>query len=168
MFKLSLCLFAILFSVLNTACADESHPGIVTTLVIRSSDDWSGVQLPPYLKDIPEIALMRYTIPPQAALPIHQHPAINAAYVMDGEVTVFKEGGTIRGLDPETKKVTWTLTKDDFGTITSKDILKDGDILFFDEVLILLFLRLVYLKIIRVQLLFLSLLPFLLELLWLF
>lgn len=96
MFKLSLCLFAILFSVLNTACADESHPGIVTTLVIRSSDDWSGVQLPPYLKDIPEIALMRYTIPPQAALPIHQHPAINAAYVMDGEVTVFKEGGTQR------------------------------------------------------------------------
>ena len=96
MFKLSLCLFAILFSVLNTACADESHPGIATTLVIRSSDDWSGAQLPPYLKDIPEIALMRYTIPPQAALPIHQHPAINAAYVMDGEVTVFKEGGTQR------------------------------------------------------------------------
>jgi len=42
-------------------------------------------------------------------------------------VIVFKEGGTVKGLDPETKKVIWTLTKDDFGTLTSKDILKDPD-----------------------------------------
>ena len=42
-------------------------------------------------------------------------------------VIVFKEGGTIKGLDPETKKIVWTLTKEDFGTITSKDILTDPD-----------------------------------------
>ena len=42
-------------------------------------------------------------------------------------VVVFKEGGSIKGLDPETKKIVWTLTKDDFGNITSKDVLKDPD-----------------------------------------
>ena len=42
-------------------------------------------------------------------------------------VIVFKEGGTIKGLDPETKKIVWALTKEDFGTITSKDILTDPD-----------------------------------------
>ena len=96
MLKLKICLFLIFFSAFNFAYADESHPGITTRLVIRSSNDWSGAQLPPYLSDMPEIALMRYTIPPQTALLIHQHPAINAAYVMDGEVTVFKEGGAQR------------------------------------------------------------------------
>jgi outer membrane protein assembly factor BamB len=54
----------------------------------------------------------------------------NVQDIVQNEITgivVFKEGGTIKGLDPETKKVVWTLTKDDFGTITSKDILTDPD-----------------------------------------
>ncbi|WP_281231577.1 PQQ-binding-like beta-propeller repeat protein [Flavobacterium gelatinilyticum] len=42
-------------------------------------------------------------------------------------IVVFKEGGTIKGLDPETKKVVWTLTKDDFGTASAGDILTDPD-----------------------------------------
>ena len=89
--KLYLC--AILIAALNIAYADEVHPGISTELVIRSPNDWSGAALPSYLSDAPEIALMRYTIPAKTALPIHQHPSINAAYVMEGEVTVVKGGG---------------------------------------------------------------------------
>lgn len=42
-------------------------------------------------------------------------------------VVVFKEGGTVKGLDPETKKIVWTLTKDDFGTTSVADILTDPD-----------------------------------------
>ncbi|MCP2028115.1 outer membrane protein assembly factor BamB [Flavobacterium sp. HSC-32F16] len=42
-------------------------------------------------------------------------------------IVVFKEGGTIKGLDPETKKIVWTLTKDDFGAISAGDILSDPD-----------------------------------------
>ena len=93
MIKTKITLFVVLFSAFGIAYADDAHPGITTELVIRSPDDWSGSKLPPYLNDAPEIALMRYIIPPQTALPIHQHPSINAAYVMDGEVTVVKEGG---------------------------------------------------------------------------
>ena len=93
MIKTQISLCAILFLVLSIAHADGAHPGITAQLVIRSPDDWSGSKLPQYHSDAPEIALMRYTIPPETALPIHQHPSINAAYVMDGEVTVVKEGG---------------------------------------------------------------------------
>ncbi|MEP6806752.1 MAG: PQQ-binding-like beta-propeller repeat protein [Flavobacterium sp.] len=42
-------------------------------------------------------------------------------------IVVFKEGGTVKGLDPETKKIVWTLTKDDFGAISAGDILSDPD-----------------------------------------
>ncbi|MBS7232795.1 PQQ-binding-like beta-propeller repeat protein [Flavobacterium psychroterrae] len=42
-------------------------------------------------------------------------------------IVVFKEGGTVKGLDPETKKIVWTLTKDDFGSISAGDILTDRD-----------------------------------------
>lgn len=93
MIKSKIYLFAILLSAFNFASADGAHPGVTTELVVRSPNDWAGNTLPPYLTNAPEIALMRYTIPPQTALPIHQHPSINAAYVMEGEVTVIKEGG---------------------------------------------------------------------------
>ena len=94
--KTQISLFVVLYSAFGIVYADGAHPGITTELVIRSPNDWSGSKLPPYLSDAPEIALMRYTIPPQTALPIHQHPSINAAYVMEGEVTVVKEGGAER------------------------------------------------------------------------
>lgn len=93
MLKYKVFLVPLLLALINTASADNAHPGITTELVIRSPNDWSGERLPPYLLDAPEIALMKYIIPPQTALPIHQHPSINAAYVMSGEVTVVKEGG---------------------------------------------------------------------------
>ena len=54
----------------------------------------------------------------------------NVKDMVQNEITgviVFKEGGTIKGLDPESKKIVWTLTKDDFGTTSAIDILKDPD-----------------------------------------
>ncbi|MCC9072666.1 PQQ-like beta-propeller repeat protein [Flavobacterium sp. F-65] len=42
-------------------------------------------------------------------------------------IVVFKEGGTVKGLDPETKQIVWTLTKEDFGTTSAGDILSDPD-----------------------------------------
>ena len=94
--KFSLTLFALVIALLTPVRADENHPGVVTELVVRSGNDWTGSPLPPYLSSAPEVAVMRFTIPPQTALPIHKHPAINAAYVIDGELTVFQEGGTQR------------------------------------------------------------------------
>lgn len=42
-------------------------------------------------------------------------------------VVVFKEAGAIKGINSETNKVVWTLTKADFGTISGTDILTDPD-----------------------------------------
>ena len=96
MIKTKISLLVFLLAVVQIVNADGPHPGVTTELVVRSADDWSGAKLPPYHLDPPEIALMRYTIPPQTALPVHQHPSINAAYVMEGEVTVVQEGGKER------------------------------------------------------------------------
>ena len=90
--RLLFCL-AITYSI--SSYADE-HPSITTDLIIRSGNDWTGSSLPSYLSDAPEVAVMRYVIPPQTALPVHKHPAINAAYVVDGEITVVQEGGMQR------------------------------------------------------------------------
>lgn len=54
----------------------------------------------------------------------------NVQDMVQNEITgivVFKEGGTIKGVDPETKKIVWTLTKNDFGAISAGDILSDPD-----------------------------------------
>jgi len=92
MMKYPKLLFVLSVFVFQWAYAD-SHGDITTQLVMRTPNDWSGTQLPPYLTSAPEVALMRYTIPPNAVLPIHIHPAINAAYVISGEVTVVKVDG---------------------------------------------------------------------------
>ena len=84
----------IAFNLLGIAYAnDHQHGQVVTKLVIQSGDNWTGAPLPPYLNSPPEIALIRFTIPPKTTLPVHKHPAINAAYVMEGDLTVIKEGG---------------------------------------------------------------------------
>ena len=88
-------LFSLVVAYSISSYADE-HPGVTTDLIVRSGNDWTGSVLPSYLADTPEVAVMRYVIPPQTALPVHMHPAINAAYVVDGEITVVQEGGIQR------------------------------------------------------------------------
>ena len=90
------CLLVLSISVFNCALADDQHPGIVANLVVRSGNDWTGSPLPPYLRSDPQIAVMKFIIPPNTSLPVHKHPAINAAYVIDGELTVVQEGGIQR------------------------------------------------------------------------
>lgn len=54
----------------------------------------------------------------------------NVQDLVQNEITgviVFKEGGTIKGVDPETKKIIWTLTSEDFGKTSAADILSDPD-----------------------------------------
>jgi hypothetical protein len=52
----------------------------------------------------------------------------NVQDLVQNEITgivVFKEGGNIKGIDPETKKVVWTLTKDDFGGVNAAGALSE-------------------------------------------
>ena len=71
----------------------DEHEGIQSTVLIRSGTDWHGSTLPQYSQGTPEIAVVKFVIPPQAKLPVHKHPAINVAYVASGEITVVREEG---------------------------------------------------------------------------
>ena len=66
--KLLVCFIAVFVASLNLVHADE-HPGVSTELIIRSGNDWTGSLLPPYLSDAPEIAVMKYIIPPEQRYP---------------------------------------------------------------------------------------------------
>jgi outer membrane protein assembly factor BamB len=55
----------------------------------------------------------------------------NVQDLVQNEITgviVFKEGGTIKGIDAESKKIVWTLTKEDFGGKSATEIIKDLDL----------------------------------------
>jgi outer membrane protein assembly factor BamB len=43
-------------------------------------------------------------------------------------VLVIKEGSNIKGIDPDTKTVVWTLGKEDFGSTSVKDFMKDPEL----------------------------------------
>jgi outer membrane protein assembly factor BamB len=54
----------------------------------------------------------------------------NISDLVQNEITgiiVFKGSGKISGIDAETKKVVWTLTKEDYGNPSTMEILGDGD-----------------------------------------
>ncbi|CAN1552777.1 Pyrrolo-quinoline quinone repeat [Flavobacteriaceae bacterium] len=54
----------------------------------------------------------------------------NISDLVQNEITgiiVFKGNGKISGIDAETKKVVWTLTKEDFGTASTMELIGDGD-----------------------------------------
>ncbi len=54
----------------------------------------------------------------------------NIKDIAQNEITgiiAIKEGANIKGIDSETKKIVWSLTKDDFGSTSASDILNDPD-----------------------------------------
>ncbi|MCG9677379.1 cupin domain-containing protein [Vibrio sp. Isolate23] len=57
----------------------------------KSSRSWEGSELPSYGQGIPEITVLKITIPPKAQLPLHEHPAINAGVLTKGQLTVITQ-----------------------------------------------------------------------------
>ena len=68
--------------------------GDIAKIVVQSSHDWTGEALPSYLRTTPEITLMRHSILPNKPMSVHKHPAICAAYVLEGDLTLIKPDGT--------------------------------------------------------------------------
>jgi len=69
----------------------QDSTGITTTVLAKSGSSWDGALLPAYPGGKPEVTILRITIPPGAALPLHQHPVINAGVLISGELTVVTE-----------------------------------------------------------------------------
>jgi quercetin dioxygenase-like cupin family protein len=73
-----------LLAVTSTAHAAES------TTLLKTTRSWDGTPYPAYPAGQPQITVLRIVIPPHSTLAWHHHPVINAAYVLEGALTVEK------------------------------------------------------------------------------
>jgi len=59
--------------------------------LLETEQSWDGVSYKGYPKGTPQISVLRITIAPNTSLAWHEHPIPNAAYVLDGTLTVEKK-----------------------------------------------------------------------------
>jgi quercetin dioxygenase-like cupin family protein len=87
--------FLILFSLLliQTTVTGQDAQAIQSQVLLKTVTSWNGAQLPEYPDGQPEITLLKITIPPHAALPLHKHPVINAGILLSGRLTVVTQQG---------------------------------------------------------------------------
>lgn len=57
-------------------------------VALKEESSWDGTVYKSYPEGRPQLTILEITIPPHTALPWHQHPVPNAAYVVSGELTV--------------------------------------------------------------------------------
>ncbi len=66
--------------------------GNVEPITLAKSDkSWDGSTMPLYPKEAPEISVLKITIPPHTEIPLHNHPIINAGYMVKGALNVVTE-----------------------------------------------------------------------------
>ena len=84
----------------NIKSHDDGHGaeklGVKIETLAKSSFEWDGDLLPNYPKSQPEITVLRITIPPGTTLPLHTHPVINAAVILQGTLEVKLPNGMSR------------------------------------------------------------------------
>lgn len=84
--------YAILLVALMTSCATRKNlRDISVETLVKSSQSWNGAELPGYGEGIPEVTVLRITIPPGASLQPHKHLCINVGLLTKGELTVMTE-----------------------------------------------------------------------------
>ena len=78
----------------GNASANESKPVTVEVLA-KSTTSWDGSVLPSYPIGKPEVTILKIDIAPGVKLPLHEHPVINAGYLVSGELTVVTREGEV-------------------------------------------------------------------------
>ena len=84
--------------IMGNARAEDQNKIRVEELA-RTSKSWDGETLPAYPEGIPEITVLRITVPPGISLPLHMHPVINVGVLLEGELTVISEDHEILRLN---------------------------------------------------------------------
>ncbi len=78
---------------------DDDHSGahynekVQVENVLQSSKSWDGGMLPEYPAGQPETQVLKITIPGRMRLPLHYHPVINTAVMIQGHLRVTTENG---------------------------------------------------------------------------
>jgi quercetin dioxygenase-like cupin family protein len=57
-------------------------------VLAKSTSSWNGKPYTAYRKGRPQLIVLKFTIPPNTALPWRFHPIPNAGYVVSGELTI--------------------------------------------------------------------------------
>ena len=91
LFLLGVCLLYAVHSAGDSAMAAMSE--IDAEVLVKSTTMWNGTTSPPYGVGQPEISVMRITIPPGQALPMHYHPHATAGVLLSGELVVHTAAG---------------------------------------------------------------------------
>jgi quercetin dioxygenase-like cupin family protein len=66
-------------------------PQIKVEQLLQTTHSWDGTSYTGYVSGQPEITILKIAIPPNTALDWHQHPMINAGYVLSGQITLEKK-----------------------------------------------------------------------------
>ena len=72
----------------NIACVLINNP-IVYVDLVKTTKTWIGKTIEPISYKQPEVTVKDIIIPAGQKLPIHSHPDINVAYLIEGELTVY-------------------------------------------------------------------------------
>ena len=73
---------------------DGKSLGIKVETLAKSTKQWDGDLLPRYPTTQPEVTVLRITIPAGVTLPLHTHPVINAAIIIQGKLQLSLQDGT--------------------------------------------------------------------------
>ncbi len=66
---------------------------VESTVLIRTSQSWDGVELPDYFKGRPELVAVKYVFPAGQKLGWHHHVAMNYGVLVQGELTIIGQDG---------------------------------------------------------------------------
>jgi monofunctional chorismate mutase len=69
------------------------RPSIRSETLLQTSYSWNGAAYTHYPIGVPELSVLKITIPPHHELPWHIHPIPNAGFVLSGEVIAEEPNG---------------------------------------------------------------------------
>jgi quercetin dioxygenase-like cupin family protein len=61
---------------------------VTSEVLAQTTMSWNGATLPAYPNGQPQITVLKITIPPKTVLQWHEHPVINAGYIVSGSLKV--------------------------------------------------------------------------------
>jgi len=67
--------------------------GVTVEQLAKTTMSWNGRSLPDYSDSETEVTVLRITVEPHTRLPVHFHPVVNVAYMLEGELTVVADDG---------------------------------------------------------------------------
>jgi len=78
-------------SLFLVSCRQNTTTTTEFTTLLETTKSWNGDILPEYPEGQPKITILKAIIPGHSKLELHKHTVINAAILLDGELTVVSE-----------------------------------------------------------------------------